>query len=189
MARLLCGPDRSPWISQSFDTPQRAAQTLFEAIRRDDPDVVYLCLSTAYRRRLGLDGLTLPVFWARFRDQNPGLHVAGYATVPPPALVGTDRATVAVEVEGHVVDVDLERQASWEIGYRLDGVPLAQGSIIPSFAAVARIEPIAAGADEGSRLVLAPLPFAHDDAPVPIESIEHVAITHRWKIADLRVRP
>lgn len=187
----MCGPDRSPWISQRFDTPQLAAQTLFEAIRRDDPDTVYLCLSQGYRRRHRLDGLTVAVFWARFREQNPGLHVAGYATVPAAARTGRDRAHVTVEVEGRLVDIDLERQAYREVRWSAhDGTPLECGTVLPSLEQVARIEATEEEKHaDRSRLVVAPFDLEHENEAPTIDSIEFAGLLHRWKIADLRIRP
>ena len=191
LSRLFCGPDRSPWVSQRFDTPQRAAQTLFEAIRRDEPEVVYLCLGEGYRRRQGLDSLTAQLAWARLREQNPGLHVAGYAEVPAARMQGPDRATLTVEVSGNRIELDLERQAYWEVRYRRpDGTPGEEGAAIPSFLGRARLQRIEDGDEDRSRLTLEPLVFHHDGiAHVDLDAVEHAALTRRWRIADLRVGP
>ena len=76
-ARFFCGPDKTPWVSVEFDAPESAVRTFLEALRRDDPDVLYLSLSDGYRQRLGIDLMAVNVAWERFREQNPGLHVAG----------------------------------------------------------------------------------------------------------------
>ena len=193
LARFFCGPDKTPWISQRFDTPQRTVQTLFEAVRRDEPEAVYLCLGEGYRRQLGLDSLTLQLAWERIREQNPGLHVAGYTDVPPgePLAPGDpDRARVTVDVAGTLVDIDLERQAYWELRYRRDsGTPGDQGAAIKSFSSHARIETAPGGRKETSRLEFEPMEFRHQgiDA-VPLEAIEYAALTRRWKITDIRSR-
>ena len=59
MARLFCGPDRTPWISIDFRSPEHTTRTLLEALRRDDAEVVYACLSDAYRRRLRVDQMSI----------------------------------------------------------------------------------------------------------------------------------
>ena len=190
LARLFCGPDRSPWISQRFDSAHQTARTLFEAIRRDDAEVVYLCMSQRFRQRHGLDGLIAQVAWERFREQTPGLHVAGYAEVPAPTLLGPDRATVTVDVEGRRVEVDLEREARWEVRFRLaNGTEQEQGAVVPSFAGNARVEAVDDPNEDRSRLLLLPIDLYHDNqALLPLEAIEHAALTHQWKVADVRVR-
>jgi hypothetical protein len=190
LSRLFCGPDDSPWISQRLDTPQRTVQTFFEAIRRDEPEAIWLCLGESYRRRLGLDSMTLRLAWERIRDQNPGLHVAGYTQVAVPRLVGEDRAAVTVDVVGTLVDIDLERQAYWEVRYRReDGTAGEHGAPIESFAPFARVElagPM--GADE-SRLSFEPIVFRHDGVDrVPLSAIEQAGLSRVWKISDIRQR-
>ncbi|MBL8750262.1 MAG: hypothetical protein JNK78_13935 [Planctomycetes bacterium] len=192
LARFWCGPDKTPWVQQRFDTPLATARTLLEAIRRDDPEVVYLCLSDGYRRRLGIDSMTAVLAWQRIREQNPGLHVAGYANVPAPRRTGDDRATVAVEVEGLTIELDFERQAYWEVRYVSgDGVQLEQGGTT-NFAARALVaaDPAHPGADDATtRVVVGPLVLVHDpEAPIAVDALDHVALTRRWKVSDLRVR-
>lgn len=199
LARFFCGPDRSEWISERYDTPRHTVQTLFEAIRRDDAEVVYLCLSKSCRQRLGLDGLTTQIAWQRLREQVPGLHVAGYAEIPQPVVHGPDRASVRVAVEGRFVDVDLERQAYQEIRYRRpDGNPAEQSEVIDSLGQRARIDADPAVdrwrpwlEDEGearSLVLLDPVPlFRPFDAAVRMDAIEHIALTHRWKVATVRM--
>ena len=99
LARLFCGPDESPWVSVDYQTPQLAVQTFLEALRRDDPEIVYLSMSEAFRNRLGVDSSTTQMAWPKIREMNPGLHVAGYAKVPEPTILGKDRARVPLEIE------------------------------------------------------------------------------------------
>src|SRR5262245_30454488 len=75
-ARFFCGPDTTPWVSVRFETPRLAVQTLLEALRRDDPQIVYVSLSQRYLKELKVDLLTWDVAWPRIRDENAGLHVA-----------------------------------------------------------------------------------------------------------------
>ncbi|MBX3464847.1 MAG: hypothetical protein KF830_16895 [Planctomycetes bacterium] len=190
LSRLFCGPDRSPWVPQRFDTPRRTAQTLFESLRRDDPEVLFLCLDRSYRRRLGIgDSMVMRVAWERFREQNPGLHVAGYTEVPEPIRRDADHATVAVDVVGTVVDLDFERRCFWEIRYRTAGNPPGEpGGELRAAAEALRVVPLDDAEDNRSRLEFAPLVFPHGFDPVPVEAIEHVAITHRWLVTDIRER-
>ena len=188
-ARFFCGPDRTPWISVDFTTPEHAVRTLLEALRRDDPDVVYLCLSEGYKQRLGVDLAVAQLAWPRLREQNPGLYVAGYATVPDARYDGPDQARVEVDVEGRRLAVALVRQARWEVRLRRpDGTLSEQGENLESFAGALTIDPLDDDLYERSRLSLAPLSVLHPglDELAP-SSIEAAGLTRSWKIADLRV--
>ena len=200
LARFFCGPDRSEWVSERYDTPRQTVQTLFEAIRRDDAEVVYLCLAKSCRQRLGLDGLTTQIAWERLREKVPGLHVAGYAEIPEPVLHGEAPASVTVTVEGWRVDVELERQAYREIRYRrADGNAAEQSEVIGSLRERARLELdpsidrwrpwLEEEGEVRSTVQLDAMPFFRPlDAVVTMEAIEHIALTHRWKVADVRMR-
>lgn len=194
LARFFCGPDKTPWISVDYATPEKACATLLEALRRDDPEVVYQSLSLGYQRRYGLDHASAQVFWPRFREQNPGLHVVGYATVPAARFFGPDRARIELDVEGHHVQVDLARQALWEVDYRRPNGTLGSGgSILLTWSQVARIENLkdpldAASYAERSQLWIAPLEFGHDNIDqLPLDAIERVALSHKWKVDALLV--
>ncbi|MFN6195445.1 MAG: hypothetical protein ACK5BN_16675 [Planctomycetota bacterium] len=183
IARGLCGPDRTPWIQIDFATPESAARTFLEALRRDDPEVVYRCLSHECRKRLGIDGLAAQLAWTEVRRQYPYLHVAGYAAVPAAERRGADRARLRLDVEGRVVEVDLVRQAKWEVRYRrADGSLYEPGALLADAATVAAIA--ADPADERSTLQLQPLRFRHDglDA-VALDDVEFAGMVRDWKIA------
>ena len=126
VARAWCGPDETPWVSVEFRTPELAARTLLEALRRDDPQVVYDALADDLREQLGLDGLGVELAWPKIRAHYPYLHVAGYAKVPP-ATVSPDGATasVVVSLEGRRLELALVRQTYWELRYRRPGADLS----------------------------------------------------------------
>ncbi len=189
LARLFCGPDRTPWVSVRFDTPEQAVQTLLEAIRRDEPEVVYLSLADEYRRRLGLDNAIAQLAWARLREENPGLHVAGYATVPPPVRLVDDGATFELDVEGNRLVIDVVRQSFWEIRYRrANGTQGDDGAPIASWAPYATLTPVAGTDIETSELHLAPRRFEHEGLEtLQLDQLEHVALTRRWKVASIRM--
>jgi hypothetical protein len=189
LSRLFCGPDRSPWISERFDAPEHAVATLLEAIRRDAAEVVYLCLADSYRRRLGLDAMVARLAWQKVRDQNPGLHLAGYATVPAPRHRTETAASFTLDVEGTAIEVDVVQQSYWDVRYRRpDGSLGETGAAVASWVELGRVETVAAADTDRSRLVLQPLVFEHEglDA-VPIERIESACLARRWRVADLRV--
>lgn len=183
IARGLCGPDRTPWVQVDFATPEATARTFLEALRRDDPDVVYRCLSHECRKRMGIDGLAAQLAWTEVRRQHPYLHVAGYATVPAAERLAADRARVQLDVEGTAVVVELVRQAKWEVRYRrADGSLYEPGALVDDVAAVAAIA--ADPQDERSTLQVQPLRFRHDglDA-VALADVEFAGVVRDWKIA------
>jgi hypothetical protein len=183
LARGLCGPDRTPWIQVDFATPEAATRTFLEALRRDDPEVVYRCLSHECRKRLGIDGLTTQLAWTEVRRQAPYLYVAGYADVPPATRAGADQARVRLDIGGTVVDVALVRQAKWEVRYRrADGALYEPGALLDDVGTVATVA--ADPADERSTLQLQPLRFRHDglDA-VRLDDVEFAGVVRQWKVA------
>lgn len=195
MARFFCGPDTSPWVSQRFDAPEHALRTLLEAIRRDNADVVYLCLAPEYKQRLGLDALAANVAWQRLRDATPGLHLAGYAAIPRPDRIADDGATFTLDVEGRKLQVALVRQAYWQVRFlRPDGSIGEQSAAVTSLNTHARVErlpphdPGDEDEDERSSIDVLPLEFRHAGvAAVPLDRIEQAGIGREWKVADLKV--
>lgn len=195
-ARFFCGPDRTPWISVDYASPESAVRTMLEALRRDDPDIVYESLSDGYRQRHGLDLMSVQVFWQRFRDANPGLHVAGYAQVPTAERPAADRAVVRLEVEGHRLEVQLVRQDSWLVRYARPQVPgkepFPPGEAtqrIESFTGFVRVDADGDPDAERSRVDLAPLRVQHAGVELTPDAIEAVTLQRAWKIADLQQLP
>jgi hypothetical protein len=134
LARLFCGPDKTDWVPIDFTTPEGAVRTLLEALRRDDPDVVYRCLSHGYRKQHGIDSAVAQILWPKIREQAPGLHVAGYATVPDARRLGPDRARVDLDIEGRALVVELVRQRATQVRWQRPGsAPLEKGSSVPDF--------------------------------------------------------
>src|SRR5262245_2446000 len=101
LARLFCGPDKTPWVSVSYDEPRLALATFLEALRRDDALVVYRSLSRGFCARNHLDAPTLGVVWDRLHEQIPYLHLAGYLPVPDkPVRETARRVTYELDVDG-----------------------------------------------------------------------------------------
>ena len=187
-ARLFCGPDRTPWISIDYTTPQAAARTLLEALRRDDPEVVYASMSQACRKRLELDRATLVVAWPKVRAENPGLHVVGYAEVPAPKILGPDQARLELLIEGRRVDLDVVRQRRWEVRYRRTNGTLADpGGQLASFATQATLSE--AETDNGTvvTLGLLPLVFPVGFHSLALEQIESAGLCSEWKVDRITV--
>ncbi len=181
LARLFCGPDRTPWISVDFATPEAAARTLLEAVRRDEPEIVYRSMSHAYRDRLGLDQAGAVLAWQKIRADNPGLHVAGYAEVPAAIPVGDDRARILLSIEGQRVELEVVRQRKWEVRWRRSsGTAAEPGGNLPSFEARAAIAENDDGRTATLRLEPFVLPFG-SEAPT-LAAIEFAGLVAEWKV-------
>lgn len=197
MARLFCGPDRSPWVQIDFRSPEHTVRTLLEALRRDDSEVVYQCLADAYRRDLGIDSMSIQLAWQKVRDQIPGLHLAGYAEVPDPTCRDRDHAFVAIDVEGYVMEVELVRECYWQVRYRTPpkdyhlGTALGPGGTLRSLKGTASIEVLETGEDEldeRSRLTMRPFEFSHSVAQVPLEDVDFAGVYREWKVLRVQQR-
>jgi hypothetical protein len=180
LARLFCGPDTSPWISVDYTTPERSVRTLLEALRRDDPQVVYDCLSNRYRDELQIDSGTTQLAWPKLREQNPGLHVAGYAEVPASTRLADDHARITLDIEGHALVVDLVRQRSWQVHWqRAGGPPFAKGAAIPTFATVAQGN----STDDGRVQLQITLDVKSSAAPDELlRDLQRAGIVAEWKV-------
>lgn len=190
LARLFCGPDRSTWVSERYDTPPATVATFLEAIRRDDPEVVVTCLSAGLRARHHLDALTAQLGWQQLRDQTPGLHLAGYATIPAPTSCTDDAATFVLDVEGRSLRLDLVRETFVEILWRRPNGSLGGNQRPLAWSPLLRLEPVVGADPRASRLVVAPLQFDHEGAAtVPAAAFERIALGQAWKIAALQLDP
>lgn len=185
LARLFCGPDRTPWVPVSFETPEHTVRTLLEALRRDDPEVLYQCLSQEYCRQKGLDSVAVTVAWQQIRQENPGLHVAGYATVPAATRLDDDHAVVRLDVEGQPLEVGLVRENRWRVRYRReDGTAGDQGARVDAFTGLLELLPLD-GADK-SKLVARPVTVPHfGSEQLPLARLELFAFERLWKVSAL----
>lgn len=190
LARLFCGPDRSQWISVRFDSPEHTVATLLEALRRDDPEVVYLCLADRYRQDLGLDGQTVKLAWQKVREAAPGLFLVGYAELPAPALRTPLLARFELLVEGHRLDVELACEAYWEVRYRRsDGSAGEFGRPAADWGSYATVANLSDDEHDRSELRLGPLRFDHEGVDaVPVEAIEQALLARRWKVVAIQQR-
>lgn len=190
LARWFCGPDTSPWVSVSYDTPAATLQTFLEAIRRANPDQIYLCFGQRFKEQRGIDNLVSNMAWERLQREVPGLHLAGYAKVPDAPQRQQDRGvSYELDLDGRILRIDLVRQAYWRVRYQKpdgregeDGRNLAHDSLN----GFARIE--AAGLDplDGepqSRILLDPLTVVHPSADqLELEQVQEVTLAREWKI-------
>lgn len=193
LARLFCGPDKSPWVPVAYDTPAQTLATFLEAIRRDNAREVYFCLSRSYLESLGLpSGVGFTVAWERLCAEIPHLHLAGYLPVPAQPVAQQDQGvTYELDLDGTPLRVYLARQNYLEVRYRtVDGMPRDVGRYLDAtLNGHLRLEPGEPDIDgePTSRLRLElPVEFTHAGvATLPLEQFDRFAIGREWKIANL----
>jgi hypothetical protein len=187
LARLWCGPDRTPWVSIDYSSPEAAVRTLLEALRRDDPNVVYRSTSAAYRAHLGLDLGTLLVAWPQVREQNRGLHLAGYAELLRVVDTGPGRARAELLAEGYRLDVDVVRQRQFEVRYPLaSGARGEKGHALESFAGALEFVPHGDEANGEVVLQLRTAPFRLASPPTP-DDVTFAGVYADWKVGNVKL--
>jgi len=194
LAQAWCGPERSAWISVDWGTPELATQTLLEALRRDDPEVVYEALADEMRGSLGVDGLAVELAWSKIKAQYPYLHVAGYADVPAASYgPNRDSAYVTVEVGGLGLRIGLVREAYWELRYRRPGPDLTPqqrdarvGRKLAKLDGAVTIALDEDAEDDRSLVSLTPQSATHFGVDtIPVENVDAVGVFHVWKVRSL----
>jgi hypothetical protein len=192
LSRLFCGPDKSPWVPIDYSTPTSTVRVLLEAIRRDDPNVVYDCLAQEYCVRMKLDGQLAAIAWQRLRDEVPGLHLVGYAEVPPPVRVADNGATFILEVHGQHLRIDLVRESVQSLTYWNPVLGEAQHISRPvlSWNTLASITSVEDPDRDLSRIDLQPLTFEHDGlGAIPLEHIQDLSLVRRWTLSGIPTKP
>lgn len=187
VARWLCGPDASDWVSVSFLTSDEAVRTFLEAIRRDQPDVVSLSLSQDFKARNRLDGMTARLAFQQLKEQNPGLHVAGYATVPPSEDLGPTRRGYRLEVHGYELELEVVRTAYWSVTYERERGRGEAGAYVGSLQETVTIEAAEDGTGQVLRLAPLTFPLVGFEAIRP-EQVIRAEAGHEWKVDRLEVR-
>jgi hypothetical protein len=191
LARLFCGPDQSPWVSVDFRSPELAVRTFLEALRRDNATVAYECLSGRFRESLGIDESMTRLIWPKIREQNPGLHLAGYADVAAPTIdpENLDRAGVLLNVEGTEIGIHLVRQCHWEVRYRRPGdeIPAevrnaSVGRPVEDIGSLLKVE-LTGEESEISDVILKPLRVPHSNIDkIPLANISFAGVERTWRI-------
>jgi hypothetical protein len=191
ISRAFCGPDTSAWVSVDLSTPELAARTLLEALRRDEPGVVYDVLADELREELGLDQGMLELAWQKVRARYPYLHVAGYADVPPARVQdGGAAAAVVVAFGGERVKLDLVRQTYWELRYRRPGEDLTPaqrdarvGASLTRLEGAVEIKLDVEAEDDRSHVALPPRAVAHLGVDeIPVENVDFLGVFRAWKV-------
>lgn len=188
LSRLFCGPDKSPWVPIDYSTPEASVRVLLEAIRRDEPNVVYESLAQEYCSRMKLDGMIAAIAWQRLRDEVPGLHLVGYAEVPPPVRVADNGATFEIEVQGRRLRIDVVRESTLSLIYWNPELKQTQriARKVVSWNTLASISDIENADRDLSSFELKPVQFEHEGLPeVPLEHVQNVSLVRSWKVSGL----
>lgn len=191
MARLFCGPDKGPWVTVAHDSPQATVATFLEAVRRDDPQQVYRCLSESLCKERGLDGMVVAAAWDRLREQTPGLHLLGYAKAPTQPLRRDATACVFVlEVEGVRITLDVVRESYWELRYLgADGRVRESSTRLDeatyrSLVRAEEVEPDPVDDLPQARVGVAGRVAVHPGAAaLDVAAVERLEVGREWKIA------
>lgn len=194
IARAWCGPDTSPWVSVDFRTPELATRTLLEALRRDEPQIVYDALSDDLRTQMGINGMALELAWTKIKEQYPYLHVAGYAEVPAARVdAAGSTATLTVDIEGTLLEIGLVRQTYWELRYQRPNKDLTPAQRdaqvahrLDNLTGTVRIEIDAEAEDDRSNVSLLPRSAEHFGVDeIPVANVESLGVRREWKVRTL----
>ncbi len=179
MFELFCGPDKSPWISVSYDTHRQALDTFREAARRDDSRVGFQCFSRSFKRRNGIRGsFEFAVFWEKLKEQAP-IHLLGNAEVEGPTEERGGRVRYVLERAGYRIEVFLIEQIYTEIAYYMDGEIIEGGDYPRSLAPHVRVVRNAADETFTARIEV--------EAEVDLEDLDlskvhRAGVGRQWKI-------
>lgn len=184
LAQYLCGPDRSRWISESFESHRACVETFLEAVRRDDEKTVYRCLADAFKQRNGIYGMVeASLAWDKLQSAQPGLHLLGSATLRGWRFLDEGRTLVRHDLEayGRRFQLDVVRQAFVSVTYADDRPPESSGEYVDSLRKYILVQTVS----EQTQVTLS---FPRPDLPEDLtpEQIDRVSAGHEWKIADLR---
>ncbi len=173
LAGCLAEPAPRDWLAVGFRTPEQTFRTFQTALRADQPDLEYRCLSSDFKERQ--QGLTET--WYRhyreelFREQ-PWLKLAAKAKILRTLRLAPDRMRIEAEVDTWFHDerfaIDFVRQDYYELW--IDG-KCVQDDALP-WASFAR-------ESEDELIVRVPL-----DAPLERHASRELCAGHEWKIDD-----
>jgi hypothetical protein len=181
LARYLCGPDETEWVSERFDTPRAAVETFREALRRADAQAVHRSFSEDLKQRTGLTGsIQAELVWRRIESDFPAVHVLGYAEILDLEAVGPAVQRARLRASGREIELRLVRQPYWEVRWIYGGDPEQierEGRYVRSLDGFASLE-VDAGYALRATARLPPL-----DVEIPdLEDLQFVGVGAEWKI-------
>ena len=151
--------------------------------------MIYTCLTERFKQRLG-GSLEVQVAWDKIKEEVPGIHLLGYAEIPPPTRTGPEAVRIIVEAAGQQVCFDLVRQSFEELVYER-GEGYAPGECrrqLTSWDQRAGLEVVAEADTDRSKLTIRPFEFEHRGFyEIPLSSIKRFALVRQWLVDDLRL--
>ncbi|MBK8977957.1 MAG: hypothetical protein IPM29_18780 [Planctomycetes bacterium] len=190
LARYVCGPDDSAWVQVSYATPTDTLRTLREAFRRDDEVAIYKCLSLRFRGEFGADALVTKVALDRLEEENPGLHMVGYAEIEPVPDSTPERPWFVMRVGDRGFRVGLVRQAFWSVDYGAETDPddyrLGGGSVLRDPAALRELVRIRS--DDLSAVVTVTTPPI-DTPEMTVDALREIRVGFQWKVDAIEPLP
>jgi hypothetical protein len=184
IAEYFCGPDKSRWVSKSFATHEAALTTFMEAVRRDNTEEIYNCLSERFKDTYGIPGmLEAALAWEEIKKQVPGIHLLGTASVGEPRTSPADRVTYRLERAGHVVEVVWIRLPYWEVVYESgSGKRTELGAFVPNLARNLKVSQL----ENGQYLCEVDVRADILEDGITSDRIQRAGVGREWKIFDLR---
>ena len=121
--RFFCGPDRSEWVTIDYASPRKSLDTVMEAIRRANGDVLWESMTETLKQQLGIPGrLEASLVIDRVREEVPGFHLIGTAGIEAldPATDARGQPIVQefiLSVAGQTLRLGFRRIGYWEAAW------------------------------------------------------------------------
>lgn len=182
---VLCGPDRSAWVSESYVTPEAAIATFQEATRRADSLGIYRTLSVDFLERQGIpDAVAVTVAWEHLEERVPGLHALGSATVSKPEIERDGRRTFTLSVAGHSLKIRVAKEEFWRVRGERQGQPFERSRAVRSLQEFVTVE--GTGAPSKIAVTLSQRELAKKRFPdLRADEITEVTVAREWKIDEI----
>ena len=188
LARLFCGPDRSPWVPIAFNSPEATARTFLEAIRREHFPVLWECLAPGFRSSLGMeDPVAGSVGWAILLEEYPHLFMLGYAELSPPTTPpqAPDRRRFSFRISGYQVSIRVRRRSYSAVHVRtqFQDEPYVMDSTLAEGFGPWLLQRPTQGQETWELLLTRP--FTLEDQIVPSDAIEQIIFGTEWRVVGL----
>ena len=182
---VLCGPDRSAWVSESFLSPEAAIATFQEATRRADPTALYRTFSVAFLEREAIpDAVAVAVVWEQLAERVPGLHAIGSAAVSKPDALPDGRRSFTLTVAGQSLKVRVAKEEFWRVRGERQGKPFERSRAIRSLQDFVTVD--GTGMPSTIAVTLPQRELAKKRFPdLRSDEITEVTVAREWKIDEI----
>jgi hypothetical protein len=110
-----CGPQQ-PLVPISFDSPRQALDSFRAAIRYQDSNVLYRCMSEEFKEEQGFDALSFAIFWDKLIEREPAIPALGDARIVATRWLSAREKLFTLETYGQKVRVSFSSTPSYEYG-------------------------------------------------------------------------